>query len=372
MSWDFVHQIKAWLLANPLVVAIGLAVLVGLVGIASQHLLMLAINFVVPKSKAELHTEMQKLLHRPLQAVAFLGAALLAVEWFVDEELRFRSNLTRILLTFLTAALVIGLIRTLRLFFHNAMSRMKGRSNWSHLLPLFDNLIVVVVIIWAGYWLLDLWNINVTPLLASAGIATAAVALASKDTLANLFGGVSVMVDRPYRVGDYIDLDKGERGEVLSIGLRSTRIRTRDDVLISVPNALIANRVIVNESGAAPRLRVRAKVGVGYASDPDQVEAALMSCAEGLNDVLDFPKPRVRFRSFGDSTLDFELLCWIRFPADRGRVLHLLNRAIYYKLKEEGIEIPFPQRVLHWPADQPSPGPRGELAQDPAPPPAAE
>ena len=123
---------------------------------------------------------------------------------------------------------------------------------------------------------------NVTPLLASAGIVTAAVALASKDTLANFFGGVSIFVDRPYRLRDYIILESGERGEVVNIGIRSTRILTRDDVLITVPNAVLANSKIINQSGQVPRYRIRAKVGVGYGSDVDKVEEVLLTACEGL------------------------------------------------------------------------------------------
>ena len=122
---------------------------------------------------------------------------------------------------------------------------------------------------------------NITPLLASAGIVTAAVALASKDTLANFFGGISIFVDRPYNLGDYIIVGGDERGEVVDIGVRSTRIMTRDDVLITIPNAQMANATIVNQSGRVPRFRIRAKVGVGYDSDPDVVEKALMECCRG-------------------------------------------------------------------------------------------
>ena len=85
-------------------------------------------------------------------------------------------------------------------------------------MPLLDNLATVVLVLLGAFWLLDMWQVNITPLLASAGIATAAVALASKDTLANFFGGVSIFIDRPYRLGDYIILGSGERGEVVDIG----------------------------------------------------------------------------------------------------------------------------------------------------------
>ena len=226
------------------------------------------------------------------------------------------------------------------------------------MLPLLDNLVTIVLVAAGVFMLLNRWNVNITPLLASAGIVTAAFALAAKDTLANFFGGVSIFMDRPYRLGDFILLDTGERGEVVDIGVRSTRIKTRDDVLVTIPNAQMANATIVNETQPAPRYRCRTKVGVSYNSDPRQVEKVLLACIKEIPEILQFPNPRVRFRTFGDSSLDFELLAWVRDPQDRGRIVHNMNFRIFYAFQEAGIEIPFPQRVVHMApsaADKPKP-----------------
>jgi MscS family membrane protein len=173
------------------------------------------------------------------------------------------------------------------------------------------------------------------------------VALAAKETLSNFFGGVTVLLDQPYRVGDYIILDSGERGEVAEIGLRSTRILTRDDVQISIPNSIITNTKVINESAPEPRFRVRIKVGVAYGTDVDQVEEVLLTVARDNALVVPEPEPRVRFRTFGDSSLDFELLCWAHRPHDKGRIIHQLNRATYKAFEQAGIVIPFPQRDVH-------------------------
>jgi MscS family membrane protein len=144
-----------------------------------------------------------------------------------------------------------------------------------------------------------------------------AVALAAKDTLANFFGGISIFVDRPYKIGDYIVLAGKERGEVMEIGIRSTRIKTRDDVMISIPNSIIANSQITNESAPIPSYRVRIPIGVAYGSDIDQVEKILLDIATANANVITDDPPRVRFREFGDSSLN------------------------------SGITIPFPQRDVH-------------------------
>jgi len=183
--------------------------------------------------------------------------------------------------------------------------------------------------------------------LASAGIAGFAVAMAAKDTLSNLFGGVAIFMDRPFRPGDYIVLDDNERGEVVQIGLRSTRILTRDNVMITIPNSIITNTRIVNQSSPMPMFRVRLKIGVAYGSDIRQVETILLEQVRSNPLAAQNPEPRVRFREFGDSSLNFELLCWARRPQDRGRLVHGLNTGIYDAFDEVGIEIPFPQRDVH-------------------------
>jgi len=174
-----------------------------------------------------------------------------------------------------------------------------------------------------------------------------AVALAAKDTLANFFGGVSIFADRSFKVGDVIILDSGERGEVVEIGIRSTRIKTLDDVLITIPNSLLATTKIVNESAPTPRYRIRIPVGVAYGSDVDEVEATLMAVALAEEEVLRDPKPLVRLRAFGESSLDFVLLAWVADPSHSVGVSHHLLKAIYKHFNDKGITIPFPQRDVH-------------------------
>lgn len=184
-------------------------------------------------------------------------------------------------------------------------------------------------------------------LVTGLGIGGIAVALAGREALSNIIGTVMIILDRPFRLGDYIDLQDGERGAVAEVGLRSTRIRTRDDILVSIPNSVIANSKMINESAPVARSRIRIKVGVGYDSDLTQVEHVLLDVAEKNERVLSEPSPRIRFRSFGDSSLEFELLCWIALPAQRGRTTHELNWAIKEEFERRSIEIPFPQRDIH-------------------------
>lgn len=188
------------------------------------------------------------------------------------------------------------------------------------------------------------FGLPVTAVFASAGIAGVAVALAARETLANFFGGISILMDRPFRAGDYIVLDTGERGEVKAVGMRSTRLLTRDDILITIPNSVITNVKVVNQSAPFPHLRVRIGIGVAYGSDLEKVERILVGTVKGDPMVMEEPAPRARLRTFNDSSIDFELLVWAKQPHDRGKLTHEISKRIYNRFNDEGVEIPCPQR----------------------------
>ncbi len=214
--------------------------------------------------------------------------------------------------------------------------------------PLFEMGIKLSLFGLFVYLFFSIWGIDATAWVASAGIIGIAVGFAAKDTLANLISGVSIVADAPYKIGDYIVLDTGERGIVTHLGIRSTRLLTRDDVEISIPNAVIGAAKITNESGGPwVKQRIRVPVGVAYGSDAEKVVRIMEEIANENGTVLDNPAPRVRMRGFGESSLDFELLGWIATPEQRGLVVHELLMEIDRRFRAENVEIPFPQRDLH-------------------------
>ena len=216
--------------------------------------------------------------------------------------------------------------------------------------PLFNNLAKVLLFALIVYMGITIWDFDAGGWLASAGIVGLAVGFAAQDTLSNLFAGVFILADRPYRVGDYIRLDSGERGKVAFIGLRSTRVVTRDDIEITVPNAVMGGAKIINETGG-PHVkgRIRIPVGAAYGSDIDHVIKELMASVDDVDPklVCKTPEPRVRMRAFGASSLDFELLAWIPDPELRGNVTHLLMRAVYLRFAAADIEIPYSKQDLY-------------------------
>lgn len=244
---------------------------------------------------------------------------------------------------------VVALIRFSKIILKQlAWLSKKGRFIRPQTLPLFDNLMRIVIVAVGIYAAFLIWGIDMTAWLASAGIIGIAVGFAAKDTLANLFSGVFILADTPYKIGDYVVLDQGSRAKVTHIGIRSTRFLTRDDVEVTVPNSIIGNSKIINQSGGPyTKFRLRVKIGVAYGSDIDQVRAILMDIAQHESLVCKSPAPRVRFRAFGASSLDFELLCWVDDPELRGRALDKLNTDIYKSFMAKSIEIPYSKTDLY-------------------------
>ncbi len=347
---DFIDQVQSWaefIGPNIYLQAAAIAVAFIFVGKIAELVLSRAIAQIVSRSQTEFDDGLVALLHRPIFVTfVLIGLAMATRRLGMPAPVEYitlgilRTIAIVVWYGFLSGVLDL-VLTTIR------QRRMAGMLQVS-MLPLISTILNVLLIVLAVYFLFLAWDINVTAWVASAGIVGLALSFAAKDTLSNLFAGVSLAADAPYKTGDFIILDSGERGMVTHIGLRSTRLLTRDDVEITVPNGVIGNAKIINEAGGpSARHRIRTAVGVAYGSDIDLVIETLAAIADDHDDVCDTPEPRVRFRKFGDSSLDFELLCWIDQPVDRGRISHELNCAVYKAFQRTGIEIPFPQRDLH-------------------------
>jgi len=288
------------------------------------------------------------ILHVPLFWTVILVGTLISITitQMPETAISIAQSIAFNLLTIIWSIFTVRLLRILTI----AMSERAGPHSLirPQTLPLFNNVFIIIVIALAIYFMFQTWHIDMTAWVASAGIVGIAVGFAAKDTLANLFSGVFILADAPYKIGDYVVLESGERGKVTHIGIRSTRLLTRDDVEVTIPNSIMGNTRIVNESGGPhEKFRIKVQVGVAYGSDIDQVRDILFTIAIDEQQVCNDPEPRVRFRTFGNSSLDFELLCWVDNPELRGRVLDTLNCTIYKCFKAEGVEIPYSKHDLY-------------------------
>ena len=334
-----------------LLVLLAAFALAGLIALLLSQL----IGTLVKSGNNYLHESITRLLRKPLYwtiiALGFLSAVGL-LEFPGRLETTFRA----VVLSLLLVTWVLFAMRATRDILQSMSTREgQGLLVRRHTLPLYNNVALITVMALAIYLLFNIWNIDMTAWLASAGIVGIAVGFAAKDTLANLFAGAFIIADAPYKIGDYIVLENAQRGKVTHIGLRSTRILTRDDVEVTVPNAIIGNSSVINESGGPHvKYRVAVPVGVAYGSDINLVRQVLMEIASSNEQVCRDPEHRVRFRSFGGSALEFELLCWIDDPELRGRVVDGLNCAIYQKFIDHQIEIPYSKHDVYikdWPGD---------------------
>ncbi len=222
---------------------------------------------------------------------------------------------------------------------------VKGRIQ-DEFSPLFRRLIVIVVYTIAIVFILNHFHQNVSSIIVSLGVGSLAVALAAKDTLANMIAGFMIMTDRPFRLGDRILLESGEKGDVYDIGLRTTKILTFDNTLIVVPNQQIINEKVTNLSYPDPQIRVSVELGVAYGTNLDRAKQLLIDICNAHPKVLENPPPQAYFTNFGDSSLDLKLVCRVAKWGEQWSVAEELRMEINRVFKKEGIEIPFPQRVV--------------------------
>ena len=224
----------------------------------------------------------------------------------------------------------------------------RTKSGVDAMLPLVHKFSNVVLIIACLMFILGIWDKDVTGFVAGLGIAGIVLGFALKDSLSNIFGGISIILDKTYRVGDRIKIgDPGESGIVYDISLRSTRIKTWDNDVIIIPNGMMANSKIQNY--VQPSIKSRGVVDfcVAYGSDVDKVKKVIIEAIKKVENVLDDPAPSVYFSKMNDFSLDFNAKFWVDDIAKRYETQENVTIIIYKTLNKEGINIPFPTRTVY-------------------------
>ena len=216
--------------------------------------------------------------------------------------------------------------------------------------PLLDIIGSILIIIFGITNFLSTFNVEFGVLVAGVGVVGLVIALAAQDTLSNFFSGILLLLDQGFKTGDMIYFND-TYCLIREIGLRSTKIYDIiNHVIIIIPNNALANQNILNLTKPDRYYRLRIEVGVSYDSNPDEVEAALLEVAKNnANIEQDDPtrKPLVRFQNFGDSTLNFALVAWIKNVIKIRQINSDLHHEVFEKLREENIVIAFPQRDVH-------------------------
>jgi len=222
---------------------------------------------------------------------------------------------------------------------------------------LTQNLIRIAVVALGLLLILGNLGIQITPILTALGVGSLAVALALQPTLSNLFAGFNMTLAKGVRIGDYVELENNVSGYVVDIGWRSTQIRELSNNIIIVPNAKLAELVVKNYALPEAEQSVLVQVGVSYNSDLEHVERVTIETArEVLRSVQGGAttfEPFIRYHTFGDSSIDFTVILRVQTFVDRFLVTHEFVKRLHRRYAETGIEIPFPQRVVHFPAGAP-------------------
>lgn len=300
------------------------------------------------KTKTNVDDDIVKILNTPIfytvvifgmhQSFSYIGI----LSKYSDDFSRIIKSLIIIIWMRALAKLVTIIISELGFKF---AARTKSSLD-DELMPLFKKLSSIVIYFSGIMILLQMWNLDITPLLASAGIAGFVVAFAAQDTISHLFGGVSIYFDKPFRVGDRIQLESGETGDVLEIGIRSTRIKTFDETVVIVPNNKIASSKIINYNQPDQKSKAKVNVKVCYGSDIDQVRKILLEIAESTEGVRKDPSPSALFTGLGEYALEFLVVAWVDSPNKQFSVRTKISEAIYKRFQKEGIKIPYPTQEV--------------------------
>lgn len=239
--------------------------------------------------------------------------------------------------------------RVLHEILHWYAERQHGGEDGSfarQMSPVIEKVTMLFIIGGALVMVLKYYNYDIFSLVTALGIGSLAIGMAAKDTLAHVISGFTLMLDRPFRLGDRIQLSGGQVGDVQDIGLRSTKIKTLDNQLLIIPNSDLCNTMLTNQAFPDQRIKGRINVGVSYGSDAEQVKALLVAIALEVEDVLKDPAPEAFFVSFGDSALNMSVFFWVEEYARLFATTDKINSKILERFRENNIEIPFPVRTI--------------------------
>lgn len=254
---------------------------------------------------------------------------------------------------FVIVAMAITVFKLLNAFLHWYVVEIAPKKNLSlggieSTIRRVGTLVIIAITL---IMMLDSAGIEVSPLIASLGIAGLAVALAFQDTLGNFFAGIHISIDRPIKEGDYIMLETGHEGHVVKIGWRSTQIRQTANNIIVVPNSKLAANIITNYNSPDKSTRVLVPVSVSYDSDLEKVERVATEVAKDVQQSAEGAHkdhvPYIRYTAFGDSGITFNVVLWARDYTERFAITHEFIKKLHRRFRQEGIEIPYPKRDIY-------------------------
>jgi len=343
---------------------IALALAIILFALAAKKLLINAMAksllHLAKKTKTELDEMLVEAIRPPLGGLTLLAGFFFAsvIIRFPTEPVNVSKLVNGLLRTFAIVIVSWALYRSIQVvvrMLDNITSKTESELD-DQLVPFVEKFLKVVVIVLGFVLVVREWGYDINGLLAGLGLGGLAFALAAKDTLANLFGSIMIITDRPFVLGDWIKTPNTE-GTVEEIGFRSTKVRTFANSLVSVPNSIIANSTIENWSRMFKR-RIYFKLGVTYSSSVAQVQETVERIKEILrkHDGIRQDFWLVNFSDFNDSSLDIMVYCFTKTTAwaEFLEVQEDVKLKIMAKIKEIGVGVAFPTRSVYMENNEPA------------------
>lgn len=336
------------LVKEPLVQAAGAILASILAAWLAELLISTAIARVAAKTATDADDKIVEIIRRPIFLTVLLWGFGYSTSLLLEPE-NYESWVVPLLETVLIFLWAIAGTRVGEVLLKTFADKERPRAMLQpRTLPVFDIFMRILVVSGAMYFMFLAWDVDLTAWMASAGVLGIAFGFAAKDTLANLFSGIFILADGPYKVKDWIILDDNLRGEVTHIGMRSTRIMTNDEIEITVPNAVIGNAQLSNETGGGSRRqRLRIPFLVAYGSDIEHVREVVLAGVVGAEHVLHTPTPKIRLRKLGAMALEFGLEVWFDDPPAREAIVDDMATRIYNALNAASIEIAIPKQDVY-------------------------
>jgi len=302
------------------------------------------------KTKTDVDDRLIAAVTRPLSIIIILIGLKLALISIYTKDILDRIFAGEVINTIIIIIITFIFIRVFDIIIESwgkAFAKKTKSDMDDQLLSLFHRFSRIIIVIIAVLFVLQAWGIQIGPLLAGLGIGGIAIAFALQSSLANIFGGISIILDKSVKVGDILKIDDKTSGTVLDVGLRSTKVRTWDNELVIVPNGKMADAQLHNMVQPDPKVRATVEFGVVYGSDHKKVKKIVLSAISKIGHVLKDPEPRVMFISMGDFSLNFRAYFWVDEFAKRFATKEEATCAIYDALNKAKIGIPFPTSTVY-------------------------
>lgn len=340
--------------ARQLILSFSLFVASVLVAHAVRLVMRRVLTPLARRTRTELDSMLLEQMASPVSFLimaAGLSAAvnrLLSVEYLGDlSSVRAAVEVAYVAVVAAVTLLISVVLRTLCGWYLRDIASRTQTTLDRDFVPLFGRLTNIIIYFIGATVVLAHFKVNLGGFLATAGVASLAVALAAQETVANAISGFLLILDRPFRIDDWVQLESGESGIVHEIGLRSTKILTFDNTMIILPNAQLARSRLVNRNYPDLRIKVRREIGVAYGTDLEKAKRLLLAIFAAHPGILKDPEPGVFFTDFGDSALKLLAIYWVGDLRNQFRISDEVNMEIKARFEAEHIEIPFPQRDVH-------------------------